>query len=894
VRTPPESLIALSHYGAQRQVDDPGGGGAAPSHPDDPGGGGAVPSHPDDPGDVGAVPPRLADGLELLGEMASSGHRRPPSLVRRADGQTIQVTSLLYRTLEAIDGRRDHGELARVVGERVGRAVAPEDIEYLVSSKLRPLGVLQEADGSQPATSRANPLLALRLRTVMSDPALTDRLAAPFTPLFRAPVMLAVVAGFAALVAWLFLRRGMALAVREAFYEPGLLLAVFALTIGSAAFHELGHAAACRYGGGRPGAMGAGLYLVWPAFYTDVSDAYRLSRRARLRVDLGGIYFNAIFALGAFALWWVTGLEALLLVVPLQVFQMVRQLVPLVRLDGYHILADLTGVPDLFAHIKPILLGMLPTRWGRPESRVLRPWVRAVVTIWVLVVVPLLLAMLVMIVVVLPRLAATAWDSLGLEAERLRSAWADQDVLLSSVRILSMIAIALPVLSMTYLLARVVRRTTRRAWRATEGRPPHRVGLVVGAVAVLLALTAVWWPNGQYRPIVGDERGTVADLLGPIPAAPIDTQLAGTSRIAGTPADGSTSTSTSSPGGQVGASSPPYVGAAVPSASAVAPAPTSAPQPDARRQRTTPAPSAPGADHPRSERTQPTERERVAFNVPEPREGDNFAVAENHTDGTAVLDFAVSLVFVDGEEPDSTREERIEADNRNRAYALANCADCAAIAVAYQVVIIVGQVDVIIPENLAVALNVFCDRCTSFAMAIQLVVTINAPLSDEGMAELEAVWAQLDEIRDGIATGTINAAELQEQLLRIEGEILQVLADDGVLTWSSGGVSSTAEDGSPPEPVDETTTTSTTSTSTSTTSTTSTSTTTSTTTEPLAPGSGEESAAETDSTQSLDDSSSTTTAPPSSGTETTDPDDGSTTTSTTSPSSTSEDEEATG
>jgi hypothetical protein len=42
--------------------------------------------------------------------------------------------------------------------------------------------------------------------------------------------------------------------------------------------------------------MGVGIYLVWPAFYTDVTDAYRLPRRSRLRVDLGGLYFNAVVA----------------------------------------------------------------------------------------------------------------------------------------------------------------------------------------------------------------------------------------------------------------------------------------------------------------------------------------------------------------------------------------------------------------------------------------------------------------------------------------------------------------------------------------------------------------------------------------------------------------------
>ena len=43
--------------------------------------------------------------------------------------------------------------------------------------------------------------------------------------------------------------------------------------------------------------MGVGIYIVWPAFYTDITDAYRLGKGGRLRADLGGMYFNAIFAL---------------------------------------------------------------------------------------------------------------------------------------------------------------------------------------------------------------------------------------------------------------------------------------------------------------------------------------------------------------------------------------------------------------------------------------------------------------------------------------------------------------------------------------------------------------------------------------------------------------------
>ncbi len=106
---------------------------------------------------------------------------------------------------------------------------------------------------------------------------------------------------------------------------------------------ELGHAAACKYGGATPGGMGMGLYLVWPAFYTDVTDTYRLPKRARLRVDLAGLYFNALISVLTMVAWLIFRVDALLLLVALQILQMVKQLSPVIRADGYHILS---GSPD--------------------------------------------------------------------------------------------------------------------------------------------------------------------------------------------------------------------------------------------------------------------------------------------------------------------------------------------------------------------------------------------------------------------------------------------------------------------------------------------------------------------------------------------------------------------
>ena len=120
-----------------------------------------------------------ADGVQLIGEMAGSGYRVPPSLVRRGDGQTIQLTTLLYLTLEAIDGRRDADQIAEQVSERYGKRVSAENVRTLVADQLRPLGLLLRADGAEPEVKRSNPLLGLRFKYAVTDPERTRRLTDP-------------------------------------------------------------------------------------------------------------------------------------------------------------------------------------------------------------------------------------------------------------------------------------------------------------------------------------------------------------------------------------------------------------------------------------------------------------------------------------------------------------------------------------------------------------------------------------------------------------------------------------------------------------------------------------------------------------------------------------------
>ena len=445
-------------------------------------------------GDDGEVLTR-ASGVEELGESPGSGYRRPPALVRRGDGQVLTLTPLLQQVFAAVDGRRTTAEVAEQVSASYGRAVGAGDVRHLVDATLRPLGLLCTADGSEPEVRRSDPLLALRFKKVATDPAVTRRLTAPFAALFHPLVVAPVVLAFVAVAGWVLFSQGLAAATAQAFANPALFLAVVVVTVLSAGFHEFGHAAAARYGGSTPGVMGFGIYLFWPAFYTDVTDSYRLGRGGRVRTDLGGLYFNALVVLLSFGVWWLTGWHAVLLIVATQVLQMIRQLAPMLRFDGYHVLADLTGVPDLYRRIGPVLGGLLPGRWHQPEATALKTWARVVVILWIVVVVPLMAVSMLLMVLSLPRLLATAWASLLVHTGRLAAAFGDGDILAVLARLLGVIAVVVPVLGIGYVVVRLVRKTATGVWRRTADRPFLRGLACLLAAALVAGLGWAWWPD---------------------------------------------------------------------------------------------------------------------------------------------------------------------------------------------------------------------------------------------------------------------------------------------------------------------------------------------------------------------------------------------------------------
>jgi putative peptide zinc metalloprotease protein len=467
----------------------------------------------------GADPPQLAEGIELIGEYEDSGFKEPPSIARRADGQVIQLPAILYQVAERIDGRRTYPQIAEEVTEAIGRGLGPEDVEFLVEDKLVPLGVAAGPNGQSPELKKADPLLALKFRVAVVPEGLVHAITTVFYPFFFPPVIALAVAALVAFDVWMLFFHGIAQGARGIVYNPLLLFMLLGLVVVATALHEIGHATAARYGGAKPGVMGAGIYVVWPAFYTDVTDAYRLSRVGRLRTDLGGIYFNALFALGTAGVYLLTGFEPLLIVVLVQHFQIIQQLLPFLRLDGYYILSDLTGVPDLFNRIKPTLKSLLP---GKSDERVtqLKPWVRVVVIGWVLLLVPVLLFVFGSILINAPRIFATAYDSLLVHYDEAKAAFHEGQTGQGILSSLQMATLALPALGMTLSTSRAGTRAFKGGWNWSEGAPMRRFGLISGTAALLALMGFVWYPNGEYKPIQPGERGTVQGAVSQIGQVP--------------------------------------------------------------------------------------------------------------------------------------------------------------------------------------------------------------------------------------------------------------------------------------------------------------------------------------------------------------------------------------
>ncbi|WP_236687651.1 HlyD family efflux transporter periplasmic adaptor subunit [Chromobacterium subtsugae] len=119
--------------------------------------------------------------------------------------------------------------------------------------------------------------------------------------------------------------------------------------------HELGHALTARHFGCRVPAMGVAFLVMVPVLYTDTSDAWKLpSRRQRMLIGVSGMLAELTLAAWATLAWCFLPDGPLragvfLLATTTWLATLAINSSPFMRFDGYFLLADWWGMPNLHA-----------------------------------------------------------------------------------------------------------------------------------------------------------------------------------------------------------------------------------------------------------------------------------------------------------------------------------------------------------------------------------------------------------------------------------------------------------------------------------------------------------------------------------------------------------------
>ncbi|HZU06823.1 MAG TPA: hypothetical protein VFB73_12700 [Chloroflexota bacterium] len=324
----------------------------------------AVPPEPT--GATGVAPdgalPRLLPGV-VLGELDTSSSRQA-YLLTLPDGRHFQLAAPLYHLATLLDGTRTAAEVAAELSTRIGREVTVAEVETVIARKLAPLGILVTDDMLPPgpgfdgwASGRfAPPAPDAALGVLARLPVVPDRYLQPLAEalkhLYRPALALPLLFVIALAHVYAYQQLAPRLAPFDPFSVPIMAFVLVPLLVQlTTPWHELGHAAAARYFGARHGPLGVGLMGLALVAFVEVTDIWRLPRRQRLVVDLGGVYFQAMSVV-PLALWaGLTGDQTPLWTVLALDFAMLMNLNPLFKLDGYWAVSDATGIPNLHQRV---------------------------------------------------------------------------------------------------------------------------------------------------------------------------------------------------------------------------------------------------------------------------------------------------------------------------------------------------------------------------------------------------------------------------------------------------------------------------------------------------------------------------------------------------------------
>lgn len=254
-----------------------------------------------------------------------------------------------YRILLGIDGAHTLDEM---VESRPGERSVSRRAVITFLQRLDSLGLL-ERGGTEVTHIAAQETAYFRKRLFDPD----SLLASLNRKLNWSMTRRSVIASFAlmAIVGLGLLLRADEVAAYAAYtYREYGIVPLIALILSIAVLHEFAHGLACKHFGGEVRDIGVlMIFRLIPAFYCNVSDLHRLSRRSeRLWVIFAGIYLQLVTSAIAGGIWLLTTPYTMIadlgfLTLVAGTLNLLVNCNPLIKLDGYYALSQLIGIDNL-------------------------------------------------------------------------------------------------------------------------------------------------------------------------------------------------------------------------------------------------------------------------------------------------------------------------------------------------------------------------------------------------------------------------------------------------------------------------------------------------------------------------------------------------------------------
>lgn len=302
----------------------------------------------------GKIIPRLSPELEIHTFDKGAFVLRHKTLDYR-----VQINVETQNLLSCIDGKRTIEQIGEHYEGRHKGKLSEQDIYNLLFGRLAKFGIIEQDDIQIQKKGRER---YLWLSFIFLRPNIVCSVTKPFSFLFK-PVFFQVFFSIMTVFIGTVITFNFNAIIWNAdkIFTFNILYYLLAFEFGSL-FHEIGHASACRKYGASPGGFGFGFYLFLPVLFSDVSDAWRLTPRERIAVNLGGVYFEMILASLMLLGYYIFYDFGLLIVPCILILSTLSNLNPFIKYDGYWILSDAIGVPNLHKNANKAFIQFLRNR----------------------------------------------------------------------------------------------------------------------------------------------------------------------------------------------------------------------------------------------------------------------------------------------------------------------------------------------------------------------------------------------------------------------------------------------------------------------------------------------------------------------------------------------------